>query len=137
MTVRVAPVTTDEQVETLSGFSDRASTAASNAAEQRQAIFDQQADLNKQLASDLLTDEERADLTKREFDLLAVLADNAGVVLTRQRLLELVWGYDFDVDTNVADVFISYLRRKLERDDRPRVIHTVRGIGYVLRSEAP
>lgn len=80
-------------------------------------------------------DGERADLTKREFDLLAVLAENAGVVLTRQRLLELVWGYDFDVDTNVADVFISYLRRKLEREDRPRVIHTVRGIGYVLREE--
>src|SRR5882757_1072927 len=78
---------------------------------------------------------ERVDLTKREFDLLAVLAENAGVVLSRQRLLELVWGYDFDVDTNVADVFISYLRRKLERDGLPRVIHTVRGIGYVLRDE--
>ena len=78
---------------------------------------------------------ERADLTKREFDLLSVLAANAGVVLSRQRLLELVWGYDFDVDTNVADVFISYLRRKLERDGVPRVIHTLRGIGYVLRPE--
>ena len=62
-------------------------------------------------------------------------AENAGVVLSRQRLLELVWGYDFDVDTNVADVFISYLRRKLERDGLRRVIHTVRGIGYVLRDE--
>ncbi|OMB99728.1 DNA-binding response regulator [Mycobacterium sp. NS-7484] len=79
---------------------------------------------------------DRVDLTKREFDLLAVLAENAGVVLSRQRLLELVWGYDFDVDTNVADVFISYLRRKLERPDVPRVIHTVRGIGYVLREDA-
>ncbi|MGE2726357.1 response regulator transcription factor [Mycolicibacterium pulveris] len=79
---------------------------------------------------------ERVDLTKREFDLLAVLAENAGVVLSRQRLLELVWGYDFDVDTNVADVFISYLRRKLERDGLPRVIHTVRGIGYVLRDDS-
>lgn len=79
---------------------------------------------------------DRVDLTKREFDLLAVLAENTGVVLSRQRLLELVWGYDFDVDTNVADVFISYLRRKLERPDVPRVIHTVRGIGYVLREDA-
>jgi two-component system response regulator PrrA len=84
----------------------------------------------------VFVDGERVDLTKREFDLLAVLAENAGVVLSRQRLLELVWGYDFDVDTNVADVFISYLRRKLERDDLPRVIHTVRGIGYVLRDES-
>jgi two-component system, OmpR family, response regulator PrrA len=78
---------------------------------------------------------ERVDLTKREFDLLAALAENAGVVLSRQRLLEMVWGYDFDVDTNVADVFVSYLRRKLEREGQPRVIHTVRGIGYVLREE--
>ncbi len=85
----------------------------------------------------VFVDGDRADLTKREFDLLAVLAENAGVVLSRQRLLELVWGgYDFDVDTNVADVFVSYLRRKLERDGHPRVIHTVRGIGYVLREEA-
>jgi two-component system response regulator PrrA len=83
----------------------------------------------------VFADGERVDLTKREFDLLAVLAENAGVVLSRQRLLELVWGYDFDVDTNVADVFISYLRRKLERDGLPRVIQTVRGIGYVLRNE--
>ena len=60
----------------------------------------------------VFVDGERVDLTKREFDLLAVLAENAGVVLSRQRLLELVWGYDFDVDTNVADVFISYLRRQ-------------------------
>jgi DNA-binding response OmpR family regulator len=78
---------------------------------------------------------ERVELTKREFDLLVVLAENAGVVLSRQRLLELVWGYDFDVDTNVADVFVSYLRRKLEREGVPRLIHTVRGIGYVLRAE--
>lgn len=83
----------------------------------------------------VFVDGERVDLTKREFDLLAALAENAGVVLSRQRLLELVWGYDFDVDTNVADVFISYLRRKLERDGVPRVIHTVRGIGYVLRAD--
>lgn len=78
---------------------------------------------------------ERVELTKREFDLLATLAKNVGVVLSRQRLLELVWGYDFDVDTNVADVFVSYLRRKLERGGLPRMIHTVRGIGYVLREE--
>jgi two-component system, OmpR family, response regulator PrrA len=75
------------------------------------------------------------ELTRREFDLLEALARNAEIVMSRERLLELVWGYDFDVDTNVADVFISYLRRKLERDGLPRVIHTVRGIGYVLRDE--
>ncbi|MFD6104589.1 response regulator transcription factor, partial [Nocardia salmonicida] len=64
------------------------------------------------------------ELTKREFELLSTLARNAGVVLTRERLLELVWGYDFIADTNVVDVFVGYLRRKLEIDDTPRILHT-------------
>jgi two-component system, OmpR family, response regulator PrrA len=73
------------------------------------------------------------DLTKREYELLVVLARNADVVLTRARLLELVWGYDFATDTNVVDVFVGYLRRKLEADGTPRLVHTVRGVGFVLR----
>ena len=75
----------------------------------------------------------RLDLSRREFDLLATFAINPGIVLSRIRLLELVWGYDFDVDTNVVDVFVGYLRRKLESEGSPRVIHTVRGVGFVLR----
>ncbi|WP_054813495.1 response regulator transcription factor [Nocardia arizonensis] len=75
------------------------------------------------------------ELTKREFDLLAVLADNAGIVLTREQILSSVWGYDFPTDTNVVDVFVSYLRRKLEAGDVPRVVHTVRGVGFVLRDQ--
>lgn len=74
------------------------------------------------------------DLTKREFELLAVFARNSGVVLTRERLLELVWGYDFVADTNVVDVFVGYLRRKIEVDGQSRVLHTVRGVGFVLRA---
>ncbi|MBJ8344189.1 response regulator transcription factor [Antrihabitans sp. YC2-6] len=74
------------------------------------------------------------DLTKREFELLSVLARNTGVVLSRERLLELVWGYDFVADTNVVDVFIGYLRRKFEVDGHPRVLHTIRGVGFVLRA---
>lgn len=73
------------------------------------------------------------ELTKREHELLAVLVRHATVVLTRQRLLEEVWGYDFAVDTNVVDVFVGYLRRKLEADGTPRLVHTVRGVGFVLR----
>jgi DNA-binding response OmpR family regulator len=72
-------------------------------------------------------------LTRREFDLLEVLAAHRGVVLTRVQLLEQVWGYDFDVDGNVVDVFVGYLRRKLEQDGEPRLLHTVRGVGFVLR----
>lgn len=72
------------------------------------------------------------DLTRREFDLLHALATNPGVVLSRLRLLELVWGYDFDVDTNVVDVFIGYLRRKLAAAGLPPLIGTVRGVGFVF-----
>ncbi len=73
------------------------------------------------------------DLTRREFDLLETLARHAGVVLSRRQLLQLVWGYDFVADGNVVDVFVSYLRRKLEADGAPRLLHTVRGVGFVLR----
>jgi len=73
------------------------------------------------------------ELTKREFELLEVLARNAGIVLPRDRLLSLVWGYDFASDTNVVDVFVGYLRRKLEAGGAPRLVHTVRGVGFVMR----
>ncbi len=74
------------------------------------------------------------DLTRREFDLLETLARNQGVVLSRDRLLELVWGYDFDVGTNAVDTFVSYLRRKTEAGGADRLIHTVRGIGFLMRA---
>ncbi|MFF9395926.1 response regulator transcription factor [Streptomyces griseoluteus] len=73
------------------------------------------------------------DLTRREFQLLEVLMRNAGLVLTRDQLLERVWGYDFEVRTDAVDTFVSYLRRKLEADGAPRLVHTVRGVGFVFR----
>lgn len=78
----------------------------------------------------------QVELTKREFEVLAHLAANVGVVLSREQILSAVWGYDFSTDTNVVDVFVSYLRRKLEAHGTPRVIHTVRGVGFVLREQA-
>ncbi|WP_330334155.1 response regulator transcription factor [Streptomyces sp. NBC_00536] len=72
-------------------------------------------------------------LTRREFELLVQLVRNARIVLTRDQLLDRVWGYDFDVRSDAVDTFISYLRRKLEEGGRPRLIHTVRGVGFVLR----
>ncbi|MFI1915281.1 response regulator transcription factor [Nocardia sp. NPDC020380] len=75
------------------------------------------------------------DLTKREFDLLAALSAAPGQVLSRTQLLDRVWGYDFETQTKVVDVFVSYLRRKLEAGGAPRLIHTVRGVGFVLRLE--
>ncbi len=73
------------------------------------------------------------DLTPREFALLEVFLRHPGDVLDRKLLHEEVWGYTFDPGTNVTDVFVGYLRRKLEADGEPRVLHTVRGVGFVLR----
>jgi DNA-binding response OmpR family regulator len=73
------------------------------------------------------------ELTRREFELLEAFVRHHGMVLSRGQLLEQVWGYDFEVDTNVVDVFVGYLRRKLESDGEPRLIQTVRGVGFVLR----
>ena len=70
------------------------------------------------------------ELTRRELELLSVFMRRPGEVVSRERLHEEVWGYDFDPKTNVADVFVGYLRRKL---GEPRVLHTVRGVGFVLR----
>lgn len=72
-------------------------------------------------------------LTRRELALLETLARNPGVTLSRGRLLELVWGYDFVPDSRALDVFISYLRRKLDTAGAPRILVTVRGVGFVLR----
>ena len=74
-------------------------------------------------------------LTKTEFDLLELLIRNAGIVLTREQIYEEIWGYDFESSSNSLDVYVGYLRRKTEVDDLPRLIQTVRGIGYVLRSD--
>ncbi len=73
------------------------------------------------------------ELTPREFALLRLLMRHPGEVVDRARLHEEVWGYTFDPGTNVADVFVGYLRRKLEAGGEPRVLHTVRGVGFVLR----
>jgi DNA-binding response OmpR family regulator len=74
------------------------------------------------------------DLTRREFELLGFFLHHADEVIDRRRLHEEVWGYTFDPGTNVADVFVGYVRRKLEADGEPRVLHTVRGVGFILRS---
>jgi DNA-binding response OmpR family regulator len=74
------------------------------------------------------------DLTGREFELLALFLRHPGEVLSRRQLHEEVWGYTFDPGTNVADVFVGYLRRKLEAGGEARVLHTVRGVGFVLQS---
>ncbi len=78
---------------------------------------------------------EGLELTGREFSLLQALMENEGIVLSRETLMDRVWGYDYVGETNLVDVYIRYLRAKIaERTDR-RLIQTVRGVGYVLREE--
>ncbi|MBX3005080.1 MAG: response regulator transcription factor [Anaerolineales bacterium] len=74
-------------------------------------------------------------LTLTEFNLLHLLLRHPRQVLERSRILSEIWGYDFGGNDNVLEIYIGYLRKKLEADGRPRVIHTVRGVGYVLREE--
>jgi len=73
------------------------------------------------------------ELTAQEFDLLELLMRHPRQVLIRDRIYERVWGYDFGGESNVIEVYVSYLRSKLEASGRPRLIHTVRGVGYVLK----
>ncbi|HIW96344.1 MAG TPA: response regulator transcription factor [Candidatus Corynebacterium gallistercoris] len=76
-------------------------------------------------------------LTRTEFALLELLMSNPRKVLARNSILEQVWGYDFPTSGNALEVYIGYLRRKTESDGEPRLIHTMRGVGYALRESAP
>ncbi|MCY9806944.1 response regulator transcription factor [Lentilactobacillus senioris] len=79
-------------------------------------------------------DNEVINLTKREYELLLILMENVDTVLSRDFLLTQVWGHDTDSETNVVDVYIRYLRNKIDKADQPSYIQTVRGTGYVMRS---
>lgn len=76
-------------------------------------------------------------LTSREYALLEYLLRNQGIVLTRSQIADHVWNYDFDYDSNIVDVYIRYLRKKIDRDFAHPLIHTVRGFGYVMRRDEP
>jgi len=92
------------------------------------------ADLVIDLSGRLATRGERKiELTKTEFDLLELLVRNRGIVLDRETIHDRIWGYDFGPDSKNLAVYIGYLRRKLETDGEPKLLHTVRGVGYVVR----
>lgn len=78
-------------------------------------------------------DHEEVDLTKTEFDLLCYLYDNEKIALTRDQILDKVWGYDYFGDTKVVDVYIRYLRSKIDEPYHKKYIHTVRGVGYMFK----
>ncbi len=76
------------------------------------------------------------ELTNKEYALLEMLLRHPGQVFTRNAILESVWGYDFDAGSNVLEVYMNFLRKKVDKGDAKRLLHTVRGVGYVLREEA-
>ena len=94
----------------------------------------QVADLKmNEITREVIRQEDRIELTPREFDLLAYLMKNSRHVLNREQLLNGVWGYDYYGETNIVDVYIRYLRNKIDKKYDPPLIHTVRGVGYVLK----
>ncbi|RPF57979.1 response regulator transcription factor [Abyssicoccus albus] len=78
--------------------------------------------------------DEDLELTKTEYELLKLLIENIDIVMQREQILSHIWGYDNEVETNVVDVYIRYLRNKLKKHDYDKMIETVRGVGYVIRS---
>jgi two-component system response regulator PrrA len=126
----VKPFDLDELVARLGALMRRAS--ARTPAPRTVSVGSLRLDLDRRVAH---VDGTAVDLTRREFDLLVALAEHRHVVLSRVQLLELVWGYDFDVETNVVDVFVGYVRRKLGAIAGAPTIRTVRGVGFVLESD--
>jgi len=74
------------------------------------------------------------DLTKTEFDLLHILLEQQDIVLSREYLYEHIWGFNFETNSKSLDVYIGYLRRKLDDSGEEKLLHTVRGVGYVMRN---
>lgn len=89
-------------------------------------------DIDKHLVT---YDGEVVELTKKEFDLLKYLLMNKNIVISRDKILEEVWGYDFIGDTNVVDVYVRYIRAKIDDVHSVKLIHTVRGVGYTIKDE--
>lgn len=95
-------------------------------------------DLSVDLVSREVTRSGRSiSLTQKEYGLLEYLVRHAGTPVTREQISEQVWRQPFDANTNIVDVYINYLRKKLDIDDLPPLVHTVRGVGYVLRPATP
>lgn len=112
-----------------------AASVAPAASEPRERVF---ADLRLNPETrEVYRGDRQISLTRTEFALLDLLMRNPRKVLSRNTILEEVWGYDFPTSGNALEVYIGYLRKKTEANDEPRLIYTVRGVGYVLRDTAP
>ncbi|WP_338897467.1 response regulator transcription factor [Streptomyces sp. TG1A-60] len=127
----VKPFELDELFARVRALLRRSSYAAATADADDALTF---ADLRMDLATREVTRGERqVELTRTEFTLLEMFMAHPRQVLTREQILKAVWGFDFEPSSNSLDVYVMYLRRKTEAGGEPRLVHTVRGVGYVLR----
>jgi two-component system, OmpR family, response regulator MprA len=124
------PFSLDELLARLRALLRRTSVSG---ADEQLRVADLTLDPQRRTAS---RDGRPLELTKTEFDLLELLMLNAGIVLGRDTIYDRIWGFDFETGSRSLDVYIGYLRRKTEADGEARLVHTVRGVGYVVR-ESP
>ena len=129
------PFALEELLARVRSLLRRAAAEASGPSSQAEITFED-LKLNPD-TRDVVRGNRTISLTRSEFALLQLLMTNPRRVLSRSTILEEVWGYDFPTSGNALEVYIGYLRRKTEQEGEPRLIHTVRGVGYVLRDTAP
>ncbi|TSB21601.1 response regulator transcription factor [Streptomyces benahoarensis] len=132
----VKPFELDELLARIRALLRRSSYAAAAGAPPADGDILAFADLRMDLATREVTRGARpVELTRTEFTLLEMFLAHPRQVLTREQILKAVWGFDFEPTSNSLDVYVMYLRRKTEAAGEPRLVHTVRGVGYVLRAE--
>ncbi|NBM18264.1 response regulator transcription factor [Streptomyces sp. GC420] len=131
----VKPFELDELFARIRALLRRSSYAAEAGREEPEDNVLSFADLRMDLATREVTRGERpVELTRTEFTLLEMFLSHPRQVLTREQILKAVWGFDFEPSSNSLDVYVMYLRRKTEAAGEPRLVHTVRGVGYALRT---
>ncbi|AZQ72923.1 MULTISPECIES: response regulator transcription factor [Streptomyces] len=132
----VKPFELDELLARIRALLRRSSYAASAAPADTDSQTLSFGDLRMDLATREVTrGERRVELTRTEFTLLELFLTHPRQVLTREQILKSVWGFEFEPSSNSLDVYVMYLRRKTEAGGEPRLVHTVRGVGYVLRAD--
>ncbi|MEU6707024.1 response regulator transcription factor [Streptomyces wuyuanensis] len=132
----VKPFELDELLARIRALLRRSSYAAAGDGDSGEVLSF--ADLRMDLATREVTrGPRRVELTRTEFTLLELFLAHPRQVLTREQILKTVWGFDFEPSSNSLDVYVMYLRRKTEAAGEPRLVHTVRGVGYALREGSP
>ena len=132
----VKPFELDELLARIRALLRRSSYAAAGTAQPDESEILGFADLRIKLATrEVVRGHRPVELTRTEFTLLEMFLAHPRQVLTREQILKAVWGFDFEPTSNSLDVYVMYLRRKTEAGGEPRLVHTVRGVGYVLRLE--